>query len=75
VFAPGVIDAERHHDAVRTDVDPVDSSATRSRASRAVDRQVASYAAHFATNRRLTALLLVPREAMVDGSGSRLRAY
>jgi hypothetical protein len=40
-----------------------------------VDRQASSCAAVFATNRRLTALLLAPRVAIVDGSGSRLRAY
>ena len=40
---------------------PSISSATRSSASSAVDRQAASCAAVFATKRRLTALLLVPR--------------
>ena len=40
---------------------PSTSSATRSSASSAVDRQAASCAAVFATKRRLTALLLVPR--------------
>ena len=43
---------------------PSISSATRSSASSAVDRQAASCAAVFATNRRLTALLLVPRVAI-----------
>jgi hypothetical protein len=51
------------------------SSATRSHASRVVARQAASWAAVLATNRRLTALLLAPRVTIVDGSGSRLRAY
>ena len=52
---------------------PSISSATRSSASSAVDRQAASCAAVFATNRRLTALLLVPRLTIGAGNGSRLR--
>ena len=52
---------------------PSTSSATRSSASSAVDRQAASCAAVFATNRRLTALLLVPRLAPRRRTGSRLR--
>jgi hypothetical protein len=40
-----------------------------------VDRQASSCAAVFATNRRLTALVLVPRASIVVGSAPRLRAY
>ena len=65
-----VIDAERDDDALLADGD-----AGRSSASRAVARQALSCAAVFATNRRLAARWLAPRVAMVDGSGSRLRAY
>jgi len=46
---------------------PSISSATRSSASRAVDRQVLSCAAVFATNRRLTALLRSDRVTALRG--------
>ena len=51
------------------------SSATRSIVSSAVDRQASSWAAVFTTNRRLTALLLVPRTRTSAPAGSRLRPY
>ena len=64
VFAPVVVDAERDDDAVLADVDAVDQQRHQvERVRAAVDRQAASCAAVFATNRRLTALLLVPRRA------------
>ena len=51
------------------------SNATRSRASNGALCHVASCAAVFATKRRLTALLLVPRLSISGPSGSKLRAY
>ena len=54
------------------DVEPSISIATRSSASSAVERQAASCAAVFATNRRLTALLLVPRTQTSAPVGSKL---
>jgi hypothetical protein len=47
---------------------------TRSSASSDAVCHVASCAAVFATKRRLTALLLVPRLRIVAGTGSKLRA-
>src|SRR5262249_55826253 len=54
---------------------PSMTSAPRSRVSSGVDRQVLSCAVVLATNRRLTALLLVPREMTSAPVGSKLRAY
>ena len=54
---------------------PSISSATRLIASSAVDRQAASCAAVSRTNRRLTALLLVPRTRTAAPTGSKLRPY
>ena len=54
---------------------PSINSATRLNASSAVDRQAASCAAVFRTNRRLTALLLVPRTRTSSPTGSKLRPY
>ena len=57
------------------DVDALDEQPTRSSPSREAVCHAVNGAAVFATNRRLTALLLVPRLFMVGGTGSKLRAY
>ena len=54
---------------------PSISSPTRSRSSSGVTRQASNCAWVCATNRRLTALLLVPRVRTSAPSGSRLRSY
>ena len=54
---------------------PSSSNATRSRPSSGADCHARNCAVVFATNRRLTLLLLVPRLTTPAGSGSRLRAY
>ena len=54
---------------------PSRSNATRSRSSSGADCHVRSCTVVFATTRRLTLLLLVPRPTTPAGRGSRLRAY
>jgi hypothetical protein len=75
LFLPIGRDVECDDETMIPDVHAVEISATRFRSSRAVPRQASSCAVVFATNRRLTALLLVPRLRIVAGTGSRLRAY
>lgn len=70
-FWPVISIPKGDDEAVLTDVHAVDQRATRSSDS----SEAVVCAAVFATNRRLTVLLLIPRVRTSTGSGSRLRAY
>ena len=63
LFGARFIETQRHDDAVPADLDPSISSATRSSSSSGVACHASNCACVRATNRRLTALLLVPRVA------------
>ncbi|HKS94601.1 MAG TPA: hypothetical protein VJV74_00550 [Terriglobia bacterium] len=67
-------DPECHDHAVLADVHAVDDQADQVERLERRGLHAASCAAVFVTNRRLTALLLVPRLRIVAGTGSRLRA-
>jgi hypothetical protein len=67
-------DPERHDETVLSDVDPIDQQADqieRVEGGRLPGGQLRRV---FATTRRLTALLLVPRLRSGPGTGSKLRA-
>ena len=72
MFGAGGIDAERHDDAVLADVEAVDQQCHEIERIERGRSPGMSCAAVFATNRRLTALLLVPRD--VDLGADRFQA-